>query len=425
MQFTNVTCPHCGLLCDDLVLDVEDQNITLVNVKDTLCQKAISDSSLDANDKNIGKAFINGEMVDLDQAITHAASLLRDSRLSLVSGLITDIGGARASIELADQCTAIVDHAYSHTLMASVATMQRSGMVTSTFSEVRNRADCVVVVGSGVFKKFPRFIERVLSPKAVLGDDQAGNKRIYVLDPESAGPLSEDLSGLNAQQIKLAVPNLDAIVHLLHGVLTQSEDEQCIENNELTKELCDLRKVVLASNYSTIVWTSSEFQTATTEISVQTLNSAVKHLTAQVRCVGLPLSGSRGEITANSVCTWQTGMPLRSRFRNGAPQHDPVLYDGSNLLKENQVSALVWVACYSPDDVPPSTDVPTIAIAHPKMSFTNTPEVFIPTGVPGLDHAGLACRADSVATLPLQAVRSNLLPSAKEVIQKIAEQLAS
>ena len=50
----------------------------------------------------------------------------------------------------------------------------------------------------------------------------------------------------------------------------------------------------------------------------------------KIRCVSaIPMSGSKAEVTANHVVTWQTGVPLPVSFTQGAPIHDPVIYDGN------------------------------------------------------------------------------------------------
>jgi len=62
-------------------------------------------------------------------------------------------------------------------------------------------------------------------------------------------------------------------------------------------------------------------------------------------------------------------------------------------------------------------------LGHPNMKVSQQTSVFIPVGIPGIDHRGLACRTDSVATLPLQKIRSNDLPVASDVLNKISEML--
>ena len=64
-----------------------------------------------------------------------------------------------------------------------------------------------------------------------------------------------------------------------------------------------------------------------------------------IRCVGLPLGGSKAEITASQVATWQTGVPLPVSFTQGTPVHNPVLYDGDEHARKPG-SRLLTLDCY-------------------------------------------------------------------------------
>ena len=140
------------------------------------------------------------------------------------------------------------------------------------------------------------------------------------------------------------------------------------------------------------------------------------------RCVGLPLGGSKGEITANYVATWQSGVALPVAFMSGVPVHDPVRYDGMKMLANQETDCLVWIATYSSSDQPPQTEAPTIVLGHPKMKCDQA-TVYIPTGIPGIDCRGLACRTDGVATLPLPKIRESSLPAASDILLKITQSL--
>ena len=50
-------------------------------------------------------------------------------------------------------------------------------------------------------------------------------------------------------------------------------------------------------------------------------------------------------------------------------------------------------------------------------------DVYLPVGVPGIDHRGLACRTDSVATLPLHKLRDSKLPIASDLLNKLTTTL--
>jgi formylmethanofuran dehydrogenase subunit B len=53
------------------------------------------------------------------------------------------------------------------------------------------------------------------------------------------------------------------------------------------------------------------------------------------------------------------------------------------------------------------------------MQFDKAPDVFIPVGIPGVDHAGSIFRMDSSVVMPLKKLRENQLPSLSEVIHQI------
>ena len=78
----------------------------------------------------------------------------------------------------------------------------------------------------------------------------------------------------------------------------------------------------------------------------------------------------------------------------------------------------------APRSGPRSRRPPTarlIALAHPATEFEREPDVFIPVGQPGLDHAGLVFRANSTVGLHLKKYRDVGLVSVADAIKRIAE----
>ena len=102
--------------------------------------------------------------------------------------------------------------------------------------------------------------------------------------------------------------------------------------------------VITASQYTTIIWTVSNFIPESAEHTVQALTETIKTLMKNIRCVALPLGGSKGEVTANHVATWQTGAALPISFAQGTPIHNPVIYDGMKMIQNQETDCLVWVA---------------------------------------------------------------------------------
>jgi len=142
-------------------------------------------------------------------------------------------------------------------------------------------------------------------------------------------------------------------------------------------------------------------------------------LNEKTRSSGLPLGGSEGDYSVNQTSTWISGYPVRNSLKKGFPEYDPWQFDAGRMLENGEADALLWISSFHPDKTPPATDVPTIVIGHAAMQFEREPEVFIPAGTPGLDHAGTMFRIDSSVTLPLTALRPSSLPSLAEVVDAI------
>ena len=414
MQFEHVTCPHCGILCDDLTVEVSGSTVTPLNIGHPNCTRAFEQAS--NSNTNTTSAVINGNDATIQTAIDKAGEILINSNQPLISGLIADVQACREALALAEKLGGVIDHANGAHMRANVAVMQRIGIVKTTLAEVRNRADNVILFGADILERFPRLMERILAPNKSLGADKTINKNITIIDSQ-AEPKAEHLDQANINYLRLDAPDLESIIQMF--ALIVEETVELDDNDQVVNGLKSIHKTILTSDYSTIIWNSSLFDHAAAEHTVQTITQIIKSLMTDVRCVGLPLGGSKAEITASHVATWQTGVPLPVAYMNGTPIHDPLLYRGVTMLENKEADSLVWISTYSSSDVPPETDIPTIVIGHPAMQTTNNVDVFIPVGIPGIDTRGLACRADSVATLPLQKLRENKLLAASDVLNKL------
>ena len=421
MQFENVTCIQCGLLCDDLTIEVDGLATKLVENTHP-CSEFFDDASL--NSTNLPSPLIDGKPVSEEQAITKAAELLNKAKLPLISGTCADVQTYRESIALIEKLGGVIDHANGAVMRKSTAVMQRLGEVKTTLAEVKNRADCIIIFGANVTDKFPRLLKRILMPEKTLGTNSTINKKIFILDVANDGIMHCENEN-NISHIRLNYPLLESLIYRFQEVVTRPKEyfiehnaENDPEHDNDTKQLFTILETILTSQYTTLIWSTSNFKLESAEHTVQALTESIKTLMQKVRCVGLPLSGSKGEITANHVATWQTGVPLPISFTNATPVHNPILFDGMKLIDNSETDCVLWISNFNSKDTPPKTNANLIVLGHPMMNCTQA-DVFIPIGIPGIDHRGLACRTDSVATLPLQKLRDSNLPSSDDLLKRL------
>jgi formylmethanofuran dehydrogenase subunit B len=415
----NVTCPFCGLACDDLQVDVSaGMPVPMVNACATgreAYRRLAAVPGLAAR--------VDGTAVSLDVAVARAAQILGSATNPLFGGFATDLSGARRVVQLADRCGAVIDHMNSTAKLRNLLTVQDAGWITATLAEVKNRADLVVLLGTDAVSRFPRFFERVVwNAESMFDLDPRSRDIVYVgkgLDmraghaPDGRAPTSIPC------RIDEIGEALGAMRSLLAGLPPQA---QVIADVPLA-QWTDLLERLRNSRYGVIVWAAPDFDFPHAELTVQTLSALIKDLNQTTRVCGVPLGGSDGDFTANGVLMWQTGLPIRSSFATGIPVYEPHLNSTQRLLDSGEADALLWVTAFNPNRVPPTTELPTIVLAPPGARFEREPDVFIAVGTPGVDHAGHYTRTDKVVALPLRKLRETGLPSVEVVVAAIEASL--
>lgn len=409
----SVTCPFCGILCDDLEIGPSGNGLKVLKngcVKSTAgFERPLQEAS----------PQVDGKDVSLEEAIAVAARLIKESRLPVFGGLGTDVDGIRAAMALAEKGAGIVDHALSEGQYRNFKVLQSTGWVMTTLTEARNRADLFIIAGADVHKLHPRFFERVVCNEASMFSDNPPKRTVVFLGENL------DQSAVKGTRIGevLTIPTkaeriseiLDAMRAMNKGGMLSGDTIAGLPR----KTIEDLFARCKAATYGVIIWAPPNLAFPNADLTVQAISEFVKEINLTTRFAGLSLGGNDGATTAGAVCSWQSGYPLRVSFVTGKPDYDPERYAASRLLAAKECDLLLWLTSFSPDLMPPDSDVPTILLAQPGVKPSRPPKVYIPVGTPGIDHAGTIVRVDNVVSLPLKKLRQSKLPRAADVLEKI------
>ena len=403
--FREVVCPFCSLGCDDLEVAAEGSALRLVGPD---CATAAAGFARAVPDL---APSIDGHPAILDAAVARAAELLGASALPLFGGLGTDVAGMRAVLALADRLGGIVDHAGSRGLLANVRATQDGGTVTTTLAEIRNRADLILVVATDVAKIAPRFAERCFAPTTGLFG--ALRRELVHLGPGEPLPGAEPIP-CPAEGVGEAVAALRALA-AGHRVTAASAGGIPLATLQALVER------IRAAAYPVIVWAARDLAGAHPDLVTTTVAGLLRELNAKQRCSGVPLTGPDNIVGVNQVCAWQSGVPLRTSFAAGAPDHDPTRWSSAAAL--DTADCLLWLSAIGTQALPADWRGPTIALVRPGHPLPEGVSVAIPVGTPGLDHAGSVYRTDGVVALPVRALRDAGLPSAASVLDAIRARL--
>ena len=412
--FEAVTCPACGLLCDDV--RIARDSTGLLNVSEKSCAKSVKFFERAVQTTS---ASIAGKAVSLTEAVNKSAEILRTSNQPLFAGLGTEVQGMRGILSLADKVGATLDHMNAFSSFRNTLVLQNSGWQVTTLTEVRNRVDLLLVIGTDIVSHNPRFFERNVWNKESMFDQDTSSREVVYL----GGQNIHTSAGISPKGVKPTVlpcdlERLPEVVAALRAIIAG----KTLVTKEIagikTSDLENLSDRLKAAKYSVVTWVSSDLNLPHAELTVQNITELVIKLNAKTRSSGLPLGGSEGDYSVNQTSTWTSGYPVRSRFARKHPEYDPHHFSAEQLLKNDEADALLWVSEFNPDKTPPNVNIPKIVIGHTNM-LANDADVFIPVSTAGIDHKGTMFRIDSSVSLPLGKLRESSLPSLVEVITAI------
>ena len=416
----NITCPFCSLLCDDLSVRNEHGQL---NVSANACR--LSRQGF-AAPPPATEASIKGAPATIGQAVRAASIILQQSGKPLIAGLGTDVDGIRAALQLGEMTGAAVSHTQEHLAAHNLKALQTRGGIMTTLAEVKNRADTVIFIGNNVTGDYPRFIERFINtPHSLfvgknrklgyLGRpgttelDECDNHTAVVISGHS-DEIADNLALLRA---KLAGTDVNVRSTSTGGErgMAHITDIPVAKNRKLNQIVGMIRD----AEYGVLVWSPAALPQDHADLIIRSLLDLVRDLNTRQRFAGLSLSGSNGAASFQNVATWQTGFPAGINFRSGFP---------SDAGADTSVAdSLLWISAFT-DDAPPALNVPTIILSTCQTGV-NDADVYIPIGIPGVDHTGNLFRTDSIINMPLKKVRDSGSHSAAWVIREIISYIES
>lgn len=418
-QAMTITCPACGLLCDDIVL-----NTTSLKPENTSCPKSI---------QFFGQAYANtaditpsvaGKATDLNTAIKAAVDILSKSKQPLFAGLGTEVQGMRSVLHLAEKAGATLDHMHNEGAMRNTLSFQNNGWQNTTLMEVKNRADVILAIGTDIITSHPRFFEKLVWNTNSLFDKPTP-EIIYLGAPASAAAENIQAGTSPAGQAPTVIPvepaQLPAVINAMNALMNNKKIHAEQVGGVALATLQAVLDKLKSAQYAVITWAAGNFKYAHAELTIQGITHIVSKLNETSRAAGLPLNAGDGDMSVNNTSTWLSGYPTRNRLANGKAEYNVHQFSTKNQLASTD--ALLWISTFNPH-LPPATDAPLIVIGHPNMQFERTPDVFIPVGIPGVDHIGTMFRMDNVVSLPLKKARASSMPTLSHVIQQITDSMS-
>ena len=354
------------------------------------------------------RAWIAGKPASLESAVAVAARLLAASRQPLIAGLGTDVAGARAAIVLAQRTGAIIDHMNSDAVLRNLDVMRSSGVMLTTPSEASIRAETLLVTGEIRGAGGMELVQRLFHQLAGQGD---AKRRVFWLCP--GGELANRLpDAINCTSIGKQQKHLPALLAALRARVAGRPTDRAPVS---AKVLDEVSAVLKEAQFGVAIWSAE----ALDALVIEMLCGLVGDLNATTRFCALPLAPGNNAIGVLQTCGWMTGMPMRTGFGRGFPEHDPWLFDSRRVIDDGETDCVVWIANYHARAPGWRDPPPTIALTGRDAGFSQQPRVHIEVGRPGIDHDAVEHMPLTGTLAAIDATQPNDAISTAEAIARI------
>jgi len=290
--------------------------------------------------------------------------------------------------------------------------------VQTSLSEMRNRADFVLVLGPDPRRIAPRLFERALPP-AGLFLPPGGERRLVFLAGE---PEAELPAHFSAETIAALPQHLAELAGALGRLAAGRGLPQPAVAGIPAARLAELVERMRQARYGVALFAPGLLDSPQADLAIAAILHLVQELNRTTRWAALPVAGGNGLVGASQTMLWQSGVPLRSRFTAAGPRFAPRRLAAERALAAGEADLLIWISAFRPIP-PPETETPVIALAHSETRFRRPPAVLFPVGVPGVDHGGATFRTDGLVALPLAPARSSNRRSAATILAAIRRAL--
>lgn len=412
MIYEDVVCPFCGCLCDDIIVTVEDNEITKTK---NAC--VISKSKFVNHHENaLESAIVDNKGVSIKEAIDAAADILKNADAPLIYGLSsTECEAQRHAVHLAEVLGGVIDQTASVCHGPTILGTQDAGCVKCSLGEVKNRADLIIYWGCNPAEAHMRHFKRYsIFPEGLFRKNKK-ERQIITVD------VRKTPSARVANKFVKIDPGTDFEIISLMRAYLKGKDVP------LPDEYKDLVDTMKECNFGIIFFGLGLTMSKGKHLNVDAALRLVRDLNEYTKFSITPMRGHYNVTGAGATMAWITGYPFAVNFSQGYPECNPGEFTAVDVLSRKECDAALIIASDPVSNFPAKAskhlaDIPTI-VMDPKINLTSKlATVLIPVATAGIETEGTAYRMDGVS-LRLKKVMDSQWPSDADVLSQLLEKV--
>jgi formylmethanofuran dehydrogenase subunit B len=425
---TDVVCPFCGTLCDDVkvVMDgnkiVDTMNACIIGNEKF---KTSQDPHRIIKPMEREDGTIEFAPVSYDYALDKAAEILAHAKRPLFYGWSsTSCEAQEIGNELAEVTGGVTDNTASVCHGPSVLAIQSVGAPQCTLGEVKNRADLIIYWGCNPIHAHPRHMSRYsIYPRGFFTERGFDDRTVIVVDPRPTDTAKQADVHVQVEQGK-DYELLDALRTATRGepipdVVAGIPKEKIVEIAELAK----------TKKFGVLFFGMGVTQTIGKHHNIDAAISWVADMNKYTKFSLIPMRGHYNVTGAGQVMTWQSGFPFAMDFSRGYPRYNPGETAANDILLRQECDAALIIAGDPGAHFPVASmkyyaQIPTICIDPHYTPTAGISKLYIPSTIIGVETEGSAYRMDNV---PIRCRKVSDAPEGvltdEEILQRILDKV--
>jgi len=397
---TDVVCPFCGTLCDDIkvVLDgnriVDTMNACIIGNEKFKSAQA-GHRIMTPMEREEGTTEF--APVSYDYAIEKAAQILANAKRPLLYGWSsTSCEAQEVGNELAEVCGGVTDNTASVCHGPSIMAIQTVGAPCCTLGEVKNRADLIIYWGCNPIHAHPRHMSRYsIYPRGFFTERGFDDRTLVVVDPRPTDTAKQADIYVQVEQGR-DYEVLDAL-----RTATRGEDIPDVVGGVKKEQIKELAELAKTKKFGLLFFGMGVTQTTGKHRNIDMAISWVADMNKYTKFSLIPMRGHYNVTGAGQVMTWQSGFPFAMDFSRGHARYNPGETAANDMLQRHECDAAMVIASDPGAHFPVSSmkwyaQIPTIVLDPHYTPTTGISNIVIPSSIVGIEEEGTAYRMDNV-----------------------------
>ncbi len=398
---TDVVCPFCGTLCDDLEVALDDSGEKILEVYNACAIGATKFLHSQAEDRltrpQMKQEDGSWKEVTYDEAAEYTAHMLVDAKKPLMYGWSsTSCSAQSVGSELGEEVGACMDNTATVCHGSTLIAVQDVGVPSATLGEIANRADRVVFWGCNPAHAHPRHMSRYsIFPRGFFTGKGSKSRKMVVVDPRRTDTAKMADIHLQLEQGR--------DYELLSAIRVAIRGEKLPETvagipAETIYEVADTLK---SGRFSVIFFGMGVTHSLGKNHNIDIAISVTRDLNDYTKAAIIPMRGHYNVTGSGQVWGWQFGFPYCIDLSRGFARYNPGDSSSNDLLIRDEVDAAFVLgsdpgAHFPVGSVRKIAQLPSVCIDPHITPTSAVSKLHVPVAFVGVEVGGCAYRMDNV-----------------------------